>query len=332
MKKTVLFLYVFFSVITIHAQQQYTIAFYNVENLMDTLDNPNAADNEFLPKGKYKWTSSRYKKKITNLATVISRIGDNEGPELIGLAEIENREVLEDLISARELSSAHYSIVHYDSPDQRGIDVALLYKKSAFRMISSRIYSASFRHLQSHTRDVLFVKGIMEKDTVMVLVNHWPSRRSGVEKSEDKRIAVALMVREVIDSVQLKSPNAKIVVMGDFNDEPFDKSISIELDSKPEQSLLKRGSLYNPFYNLNKLGQGSVHYGSKWQMFDQILLSQGFFSSKNSFRYKYSYVYNPDFLHYKKDIHQGPFRTFVGQEYKGGYSDHFPVGIIFEKK
>ncbi|HWZ22663.1 MAG TPA: endonuclease/exonuclease/phosphatase family protein [Cytophagaceae bacterium] len=332
MKRIVVLLCLCFLIIGSYAQNNFTVAFYNVENLMDTLDNPNTQDNDFLPKGKYKWTSSRYKKKIAHIAAVISKMGSDDGPDLIGLAEVENREVLEDLVAAKEFKTNHYSIVHYDSPDQRGIDLALLYNTKSFKLISSRVYSASFLQVKSHTRDVLLVKGVIEKDTIIVLVNHWPSRRKGVEQSEPKRIGVSIMVREVVDSIQQKSPNAKIIVMGDFNDEPFDKSISIELNAKPENSLLKKGELYNPFFNMSKQGKGSVNYSSKWNMFDQIILSHGFFTSKIGYTYKEAFVYNPDWMHYKKEPALGPFRTYMGQDYKGGYSDHFPVYVIFKKK
>ncbi len=332
MKRIGLMLCLCFLMIGSYAQKNFIVAFYNVENLMDTIDNPNASDNDFLPKGKYKWTSSRYKKKISNIATVISKLGNEDGPDLIGLAEVENREVLEDLIAAKELKACSYSIVHYDSPDQRGIDVALLYNTKSFKLVSSRVYSASFLQLKSHTRDVLLVKGVIEKDTIMVLVNHWPSRRKGVEQSEPKRIGISIMVREVVDSIQQKSPNAKIILMGDFNDDPFDKSISVGLDAKPEHFSMEKGELYNPFFNMSKQGKGSVNYGSKWNMFDQIILSQGFFTSKKGYTCKEAFVYQPDWLHYKKEVVRGPFRTFKGQDYIAGYSDHFPVYMVFGKK
>lgn len=322
-----------FTSLAAFAQQNFTVAFYNTENLMDTIDNPKALDNDFLPNGKYHWNTQRYKKKLNALASVISKLGDADGPELLGLAEVENKNVLQDLVRTSELKSYGYSIIHYDSPDERGIDVALLYKNSAFRVLSSRIYSAAFLKIKSHTRDVLLVKGLAQKDTLFLLVNHWPSRRSGTEASEDKRLAVSIMVREVVDSILQKQANAKIVIMGDFNDEPHNKSISIELNSKPENSALKKGELYNPFFNLSKQGEGSVNYSHSWNMFDQILLSQGFFTGKkNYYTYQTAAVYHPDWMHYMKDRKKGPYRTFMGTDYKGGYSDHFPVYINFEVK
>jgi len=314
------------------AQQKFTVAFYNTENLMDTLDNPHTLDNDFLPSGKYHWNSSRYQKKINVIANVISELGDPDGPELIGLAEVENKKVLQDLVAGKELKSKKYSIVHYDSPDERGIDVALLYKANSFRVLSSRIYSASFLKIRSHTRDILLVKGVAQKDTFCLFINHWPSRRKGVEASEDKRLAVSIMLREAIDSILQKQPSSKIIVMGDFNDEPFNKSISIELNAKADIVGLAKGALFNPFYNLSKAGEGSVNYNHSWNMFDQIMLSQGFFShQKEYYRYKTAAVYHPDWMHYRKDLKNGPYRTFMGDDYKGGYSDHFPVYIMFEK-
>ncbi len=332
MKKIVVFVCFFVGMGNSYSQKNFTVAFYNTENLMDTLDNPRASDNDFLPTGKYKWNSERYKKKITSIATVISKLGDEDGPELLGLAEVENKKVLTDLANSRELKSYGYSIVHYDSPDERGIDVALLYKTKSFQVISSRIYSAAFLKIKSHTRDVLLVKGIAGKDTIFALVNHWPSRRKGVEQSEDKRIAVSIMVREAVDSILQKSLGAKIILMGDFNDEPTNKSIAVELNAKPESALLKKDELYNPFYNMSQQGLGSVNYSHQWDMFDQIMLSKDFFSGKGNLAYKEAAVYHPVWLHYKKEVKNGPFRTFMGQDYKGGYSDHFPVYIIFSNK
>jgi predicted extracellular nuclease len=331
MQRLILISLVFLSSLSF-GQQNFTIAFYNVENLMDTLDNPRALDNDFLPGGKYHWNTKRYKKKQSSIGQVISGLGDQDGPEIIGLAEVENKKVLQDLVATKELKASGYSIVHYDSPDERGIDVALLYKSKSFRLISSRIYSAAFLNIKSHTRDVLLVKGVVQKDTFFVLVNHWPSRRSGKEKSEDKRIAVSIMVREALDSILLKQPNAKIIVMGDFNDEPFDKSIAIELNAKPELSSLKKGELFNPFHKLCSQGSGSVNYSHNWDMFDQILLSKGFFAEENLYHYKKAEVYHPDWMHYRKDVKAGPYRTFMGEDYKGGYSDHFPVYISLEQK
>ncbi len=313
-------------------QQEFTIAFYNTENLMDTIDNPRALDNDFLPAGKYKWNTTRYTRKLSSVARVISGMGDPDGPEIIGLAEVENKKVLQDLVTTKELKSHGYSIVHYDSPDERGIDVALLYKAKSFRVLSHRVYSAAFLTIRSHTRDVLLVKGVAQKDTLFLLVNHWPSRRSGTDESESKRIAVAIMVREVVDSILQKQANAKIIVMGDFNDEPGNKSIIVGLNAKQEAASLKKGELYNPYHRLSRPGTGTVYYSRRWSTFDQIMLSQGFFTAARSYVYKNAFIYHPEWMHYRKDPGNGPYRTFLGADYKGGYSDHFPVYIILERK
>ena len=332
MKRCVFLLVFSYSFYISFAQKNFTVAFYNVENLMDTIDNPRALDNDFLPHGKFKWNSTRYNKKISSIASVISTIGDADGPELIGLSEVENKSVLVDLINTKQLKKMAYSIVHFDSPDERGIDVALLYKAGKFKLISARVYSAAFLTIKSHTRDVLLVKGIVSKDTVVVLVNHWPSRRKGKEASEVKRIAVSIMVREIADSIFQRSLDAKLIIMGDFNDEPFDKSILIELNTKSE-IILKKDELFNPYYTLSKQGEGSANYSHKWFMFDQIMLSKGFFSSNRiGLAYKEAKVYHPDWLHYQKNSKNGPYRTFMGDDYKGGYSDHFPVYINFIEK
>lgn len=322
----------FLSETCVKAQKVFTVAFYNTENLMDTLDNPHAQDNDFLPKGKYKWTSKRYHQKLEAISTVISTLGDPDGPEVIGLAEVENRAVLKDLTNTKKLKSSAYQIVHYDSPDERGIDVALLYKTKSFRLISSTKYTTASLNIRSHTRDVLLVKGISEKDTLFLFVNHWPSRRKGTEETEEKRLAVAMMVRRKIDSIQQKNPSAKIMLLGDFNDEPDNTSVQVKLRSKAVNTALSKPELFNPFSNLSKAGGGSVNFHHQWNMFDQILMSKGFFQGKSSLKYTSAAVYHPAWLHYKRDFKSGPYRTFLGADYKGGYSDHFPVYVSFERK
>lgn len=328
----ILFLPFYFLISSVFAQHQFTVAFYNTENLMDTLDNPHAQDNNFLPKGKYQWTSKRYQQKLIAISTVISTLGDADGPEVIGLAEVENKSVLKDLTCTKALKKYSYGIVHYDSPDERGIDVALLYKIKSFRIISSIKYSTATLNIKSHTRDILLVKGVTEKDTLYIFVNHWPSRRKGTAESEEKRLAVAMIVRRKVDSIQQRAPFAKILIMGDFNDEPTNTSVLVKLKSKSDKNTLTKTELYNPFFNLSNTGIGSVNYHHQWYIFDQILMSKGFFQGKSNLKYFSSAVYHPEWLHYQKNLKSGPYRTYLGADYKGGYSDHFPVYVSFERK
>lgn len=302
-----------------------TIASYNVENLMDTLDNLHANDNDFLPQGKNGWTSRRYKTKLQHLAEVISGLGDEDGPEILGLVEIENKQVLEDLVVQKAIRKSNYQIIHKDSKDERGIDVALLYKQDKFKILSWTTMSAALEKIPTHTRDILQVKGIFAKDTIVVMVNHWPSRRMGKEQSEHKRITMALLVREAIDSLAQLGLRYPVVVMGDLNDEPMDKSIHEVLISRPDWASAGKDGLMNPFENKAKAGEGSYRYEGKWNMIDHIILGTGWRNGR--WELVKSGVYHPAWLHYKSDLNQGPFKTFNRGQYKAGYSDHFPVFI-----
>jgi endonuclease/exonuclease/phosphatase family metal-dependent hydrolase len=312
--------------------QAFTIAFYNTENLMDTLDDPRTLDNDFLPKGKYKWTTQRYEKKLADIAKVLSKLGDEDGPELVGLAEVENKKVLQELVAEDALKKHQYGIVHYDSPDKRGIDVALLYKKKSFDVLHSSIYSGAGPDKKSYTRDVLLVKGKAGKDTLHILVNHWPSRRSGAEATTDRRLNVAITVREIVDSILQKNASAKILVMGDFNDEPSDNSLEVVLNAKDKRSMDNKGSLYNPFISISKEGRGTLKHRYEWNLFDQIMMSKGCLEKqKGQYSFSEADIYQPLWLHYNRKSNNGPYRTYLGSDYKGGYSDHFPVYIILTK-
>jgi len=212
-------------------KDKFTVAFYNLENLFDTIDDPNTDDDDFTPDGKKKWTPRRYKKKVKRLAKAISTIGDDDikhSPVIIGIAEVENFEVVYDLIQDKHLINSNYGIVHYDSPDERGIEVALLYRKKYFELLSSKPYGINFKRDDGsidYTRDVLLVKGKLNGELIYFLVNHWPSRRSGVKESEYKRIAVAQLNQKIIKEIKKEDIDAKIIIMGDFNDNPTNKSI-----------------------------------------------------------------------------------------------------------
>jgi hypothetical protein len=308
---------------------RYTLAFYNVENLFDYHDDPTTGDSDFLPSGKYQWTQKRYEKKLHQIATVISQLGDPDGPELLGMAEVENSRVLKDLTDVKILAGA-YGFVHYESCDNRGIDVALLYKKAFFKPLWHKLYSPKeMEGVKSGLRELLLVKGVLNKDTTYVLVNHWTSRRAGVEKSERKRIIMGMLVRELCDSLFKTDPQANIIVMGDFNDTPSDPSIAevIMARSAPEQ--LGEEDLYNGFGILDELTIGSTKYGKNWKTFDQIMMSKAFYEKRY---YKGSSgIYHPKWMHYKNDLRNGPYRTFSGSTYQeNGYSDHFPVYIHFK--
>jgi predicted extracellular nuclease len=222
------------------------IAFYNVENLFDTIDDPHKADNDFLPGAVSNWNSERYRNKQRHIAQVVTAL-DEEGLVLLGLAEIENSTVVEELLQSPQLAAKHYHYVHEESKDPRGIDVALVYN-STFRPLFHKVLKPCKDHECLESRDILAVKGILKTDTVWVFVNHWPSRRSGVEASQGKRMLLSTVLKQAVDSVLIASPYSKIIIMGDFNDTPYDPSI---------QFLLKNKSVFNPF---EAVKTGSIKY------------------------------------------------------------------------
>ncbi len=309
----------------------YTVAFYNVENLFDTIDDPTKNDDDFLPDSEKRWTNKRYKKKIYKLGTAISQIGkerSGKSPVLIGLAEVENKKVLEDLIDTKHLRDDNYSFVHYDSPDERGIDVALLYKKDYFTVIDSQSISIDITidiDNPDYTRDILLVEGELNGELIYIIVNHWSSRREGASETEHKRITAAEKVIGICNDLREKDSEAKIMVMGDFNDDPSSKSI---------QQLTNTLDMYNPMETLLSYTRGSLNYKFKWNIFDQILITTNFFETKvGSHSFSKADIFDEEFLQQYKGKFKGqPFRTFVGAKYKGGYSDHFPVFIQLKKQ
>lgn len=308
----------------------FTIAFYNLENLFDTFDDPYTHDNDFLPHSQRNWNEKRYRKKLRKLGQVISQIGfktANKPPVLIGLAEVENRLVVTDLIKSSSLKDQKYDLVHYDSPDERGIDVALIYDKRYFEVITSEVFSLDLFDedgTRDYTRDILLVEGLLNKEKIYVLVNHWPSRREGVELTEPARLIASNKVIEIIRNINGRDENAKIIVMGDFNDNPKNNSIT---------NLVESQDLYNPMSNLPTYTRGSLNHRKEWNLFDQILFTTNFFEfgeGKHSFS-KVD-VFDEDFLKQYKGKYKGnPFRTYAGYKYKGGFSDHFPVYLFLKK-
>lgn len=307
----------------------YTIAFYNLENLFDTVDDPTTFDDDFTQKGLFKWSKKRYFKKIKKLGSVIQQLGTDKSfysPALIGVAEVENKTVLNDLIYSKNLKEYHYDYVHYDSKDDRGIDVGLLYNKKLFEFLSSErfpLYIENEDGEQDFTRDVLLVKGNLNGEFTHVIVNHWPSRREGVEKSEYKRIKASELNRKIIDKIREENNSAKIIIMGDFNDNPINKSM---------QNLVK-DDFYNPMQKLLATGKGSLKHEDDWYLFDQIIFSKNFLEEKeNKHSFKYAEVFDRDFLKIFRGKNRGkPFRTYIWKWYQGGFSDHFPVHVYLKK-
>ncbi|MEH6536666.1 MAG: endonuclease [Psychroserpens sp.] len=304
----------------------YTVAFYNLENLFDIYNDATKHDNDFLPGSDKRWTKKRYDRKLFKLGQVISKIGfidTQKPPTIIGLAEVENKNVLQDLIESKDLEPFDYGIVHYNSQDERGIDVALIYDKTDFTVENSKTFSVYLEDEigdQDYTRDILLVSGILHSEKVHCIVNHWPSRREGELESMPKRMKASEKVIEIINQLKSEDPNAKILVMGDFNDNPSNESIKL---------LSNKGELYNPMETMLSYSRGSSNHNFKWNLFDQILFSTNFFETQNNkLKFDSADIFDEKFLTQYKGKYKGqPFRTYVGKKYKGGYSDHFPVYV-----
>lgn len=315
-----------------NGNRTYRIGFYNVENLFDLKDNPDKKDEYFTPAGKTNWNQERYTKKINDLARVVEAM---EYPAILGVCEVENIEVCKDFCEKTSLSVKGYDVVHFESPDMRGIDNAFLYQKKAFRVLSSNNIRINFPEglLEEEdytTRDVVYVKGIFHKqDTFHFFVNHWPSRRGGLEASEPKRTYVAKQVRKQIDAIYQKNPKANVVLMGDFNDEPDNKSVQEVLGASMDKSTCSNPGLYNLMSNLDKAGTGSYNYRGNWNMLDQIIVSCRL-ASGNKYTFSEPVIFKAEWMIYKdKKYGDKPNRTYGGPNYYGGFSDHFPVYVDF---
>lgn len=312
------------------------IAFYNLENLFDTIPGPN--DTEFTPEGAKKFTSARYWHKIDHMSDVISQIGGElfpGGPAIIGVCEIENRSVMEDLIASPRLKPSGYSIVHYDSPDARGVDVGLLYRPEFFKVTSHR--SVTLRipdNPNFKTRDQLVVSGLLDGEPLHVIVNHWPSRRGGEKRSLPLRMAAAKLTRSIVDSILVTDANAKIIIMGDLNDDPDSPSIVKVLGANPYPEKLKPGELFNAMGSLYHEGIGTLAYRDSWNLFDNLIITQSLLNGdKRTWTLFRSKVFNKPFLQQPSGQFAGyPWRTYVGNNFTGGYSDHFPVYLFLIKK
>jgi len=301
------------------------VGFYNVENLFDTTDDPEINDEEYLPNGKKQWTPERYQDKLSKLAKVLATMA--KGADIIGLSEVENRQVIQDLINTPQLKRLGYEIVHQNSPDKRGIDVALIYKKNKFKVINTNwlVYPEE----GYFTRDILLCTGIYYGDTLTVGVNHWPSRRSGPEK----RNQAGALLRKAVDSLLAKSPKSNIILVGDFNDDPRNASVKKELGASDKAKKMEEGALYNTSAPLFKQGFGSLSYKQAWNMFDQVIISQGLMDDEGiKYKSETFSVFGPGWMRQTKGQYAGsPFRSFSYDKYIGGYSDHFPVYILIEK-
>lgn len=312
----------------------YRIMFYNVENLFDPFHDTLKNDYEFVRGGLYGWTWKKFNKKIQNISKVIIEAGGWRPPEIIGLSEVENRLVLIQLLKRTPLSRFDYRIIHEESPDQRGIDVALLYQKDQFKEICHESITIPLGDTSAKTRDILYVKGVLPStDTVHIFVNHWPSRTGGIPLTKHRRKAAAIKLKSVIDSICSYEPGASIILMGDFNDEPTDESLVTHLGSKNEKDL-PGYYLYNMMHDfMGKWDVGTNKFRGQWGVIDQFIVSSPLLDGRNkSIKVINAEIFSPAFLLMKDEAYTGtiPYRTFNGYRYVGGFSDHLPILMHLE--
>ena len=319
----------------------HTLAFYNLENLFDTINDPTKND-EATPIMEMKTAMQEaYQKKVHNMARVISDIGVDEAkntPALLGVCEIENRDVLVDLVNDPLLLGKDYGIIHYESPDRRGIDVGLLYQKALFTPITTsshelKIYDDLTRE-RVYTRNQLLVTGKLDGEVIHVIVNHWPSRSGGEARSRSKRVAAAKLNKHIIDSLQVINPYAKIFTMGDLNDDPTNASIKEVLKAVEDKEDLQIKDIYNPYEHFFKMGLGTTAYRDAWSLFDQILMTQPLLEKDySSYRFYKANIYNKYYLTTKRGRWKGyPYRSWGDGGFTDGFSDHFPVYIFLIKE
>ncbi|MCB0743042.1 MAG: hypothetical protein KDC67_04000 [Ignavibacteriae bacterium] len=345
MKKNILLLVILFFISTLvscsqkekvkseNLEYSFYVANWNVENLFDVIDDPDKNDEEFLPSGSKEWTERKLINKMTNLARVIEFMNDGNGPDILGVEEVENEALLIDL-TENYLENKNYKIAYSESPDARGIDNGLIYNSEVFGIESVNPLSIQFDEPKS-SRDILFVQLVAHKnkEVLNVFVNHWPSRREGLKESEKFRINAAETLLKEIDKLKKENPNPAIIILGDFNDLPANISISKTLNAKPIncEDENRDSFLQNITYNLFQKGEGSYKYKDNWNMLDQIIISNSLLDKVgidyicNSF-----IIIKPDFMVEQEGKYKGtPWPTFGGRKYLGGYSDHFPVGAKF---
>lgn len=316
-----------------------SIGFYNLENLFHPSDDPDIFDEEFTPNGSNNYTEEVYADKLGKLSSVISQLGKDKTPDglaILGVCEIENRKVLEDLVKQPVIAKSNYQIVHYDSPDRRGIDTGLLYNPKYFSVDTSYtlFVNLSTKGDTSYTRDVLYVEGKLKGEPISLFVNHWPSRSGGEQRSAPRRKKAASVVRKKVEEILDSNPDHSIVVMGDMNDDPYNDSLSKILKAKENKKRLKKDELYNPMWGLHKKGGGTLAYRDAWSLFDSMVISRGLASQDEDgfFLYK-AEIFNKLFLAQKTGLYKGyPSRSYSFGSYIGGYSDHFPVMLHLVRK
>lgn len=331
-------------VATASAQDKpYMVAFWNLENLFDIYDDPETHDEEFTPDGVKQWNEIKYQKKLSNIERVLFDIAaiQRDYPIVIGVSEIENRSVLEDLVSQPKLAGANYRICHYDSPDARGVDVAFLYRADVFKLQGSENIKLEVAELPDfRTRDFVVMWGTIEDEPFYFLVSHWPSRLGGKEASQFKRDACASQIRAIKDSLLAENPATKVIVMGDFNDDATDSSIVETMGAKGKTKELEKGDFFNPFNQMLRAGHGTLAYQDMWNLFDNICVTENLINDeegkfrlvKGSGNKFWGNIFHRPYMFQQEGQYKGyPLRTFVTNNFQNGFSDHFPVYIYISK-
>lgn len=317
--------------------QTFGVAFYNLENLFDTINNNGKYDLEFSPEGKNRWDGKKYWSKINNLSYAISQMTTKTtpmGPAIIGVSEIENITVLQDLVAADNIKNWNLRIIHHDSPDARGVDVGMLYNPRFFRPINVTNHRLVVPELPNFkTRDQMCVVGLLGGSRVAVIVNHWPSRRGGEKESSWLREAAASLTKSITDSLYKVDPKMGVIIMGDLNDDPHNKSVAETLGATKNIKDAQKTGFFNPFWEKLDKGIGSYIYRGGWDLFDQIIINQNLVDGACGLKYFGAEVLNKSFLLQADGQYKGyPLRTFSGGAWTNGYSDHLPTEIYVVKE
>ena len=332
-------LFILFLLVLLHStccqkDKWVAVGFYNLENYYDTLNDPNVNDDEFTPNGANAYSGEVFKKKVENLTSVIEKMGmekTDDGIAILGVAEIENEAVLKVLCASPRLAKRNLKVVHFDSPDERGVDVGLLYNPALFKLMNAQALRVPVELGDRPTRDVLYVTGKLAGDVTHVFVNHWPSRRGGESATREKRKIAASVSKKIIDSLLKENPLAKIILMGDLNDDPINASVTEVLAAKGKPGEVRTYNMYNPWMAFYKQGNGTMAYQDSWSLFDQILMSSGFLRKiSGGLQFEEAEIFNRSFMIEKFGTYKGyPKRSYSNGVWNDGYSDHFPTLLYF---
>ena len=343
MRIPLLFLFLYITLTSFAQEKKYEatcIGFYNFENLFDTEDDPDIYDEEFTPKGKKLWSEEVYQAKLANMAKVVAMLGTNvtpDGPAILGVCEVENKRVLDDFVMQKEIADRNYQVVHHDSPDKRGIDVALIYQEKYFKVLNVKPHALGVIKSNGDTlfsRDILLVSGLLNGEPTHVMVNHWPSRSGGENKAAAYRIRAAQICKTISDSLFTDNPQANILIIGDLNDDPDSPSIKKHLAAKGKADKTPQGGLFNPLCSFYKKGNGTTAYRDSWGVFDQIIISHSLLNKTDGqMQFYKAEIFKQPWMIQAKGKYKGyPKRTFSGDVYSGGFSDHLPVLVYLVKE